>query len=156
MNESEPEVVMVNSLGRVDPDHVGVGATGRSGERGKQGDHGQDGQDGKTGPALLTRYQTAVTIIFILFMFLLLAWRSEVNAGHIRDGVHQAERNRYDECLGRNANLVKLNALYSGLVKIERKNPFVNQSAAAAKTVQRRIDLYTSNKLTVVDCGERP
>jgi hypothetical protein len=71
-----------------------------AGERGMTGDHGQDGRQGVDGPAGLTgeqgeegvrgrdaftRKQTAVIAAFILFAFMVLAFRAEHNATNIRE-----------------------------------------------------------------------
>lgn len=129
------------------------GERGQLGERGPKGDHGQDG---KTGPALLSRIETLVLLAFVVAVALLLAWRSQVNTNGIKDNARLIVQNQYDQCQARNANIAKLNNLYGGLVKIERHNPFVKQGPAAAATVQRRIELYTANKLLLIDCGVRP
>lgn len=142
------------------------------GERGKQGDHGQEGQDGRggqdgrdgrtgltgptgdkgeAGPPIFTRLQTLVLVAFVVGVGLLLAHRSEVNTNGIKQLVHERAQSEYAACVARNTNLVRLNTLYSGIVKIEKANP-----VAAPATIRQRVDLYRSAKLDVIDCGPKP
>lgn len=92
-------------------DHGQTGLTGQTGaigergptggERGPTGDHGQDGQDGlpgKTGRGV-SRAQIVTGFLLIMFCFGLLAYRSEINARHIRQNIHKQELSRYQDCL---------------------------------------------------------
>lgn len=84
-----------------------------TGERGPTGDHGQDGRvgptgipgktgatgaTGKPGKDILSKTQTLVGFCFIVFCFLILAYRSETNANHIRDGVNRQDKFLVEIC----------------------------------------------------------
>ncbi len=95
--------------------------------------------------------------LFVVSAFLLLAWRSEINADNIKENsTVLLEREQFSQCQERNANTMRSNTLYEGLISIEKKNPFAEQSRQAAATIQRRIELYSDNMLVPVDCGGRP
>lgn len=132
------------------------------GERGKQGDHGQDGARGATGatgavgPAVLSWRQTVSLFLFVVFCFTLLAYRTEHNASGVRGLAHKIDVNVYEQCVARQANVLRTNTLYTGLARIERHNPFVHQGTLAARTVQERIDLFNANMLVPPNCGDRP
>ncbi len=132
-------------------------------ERGPTGDHGQDGSPGAVGPigadgpSVLTRVQTLAMFLFIVSAFVLLAWRSEINANNIKNNNNeQLEQQQYRQCQERNENIDRSNDLYEGLIWIERKNPFATQSKEALATIQNRIQLYEQNMLVPSDCGGRP
>ncbi len=135
-------------------------------ERGPTGDHGQDGSTGATGatgetgadgPSVLTRAQTLALFLFIVTVFVLLAYRSEVNADNIKkNNNEQLEEQQYRQCEERNENIDRSNDLYEGLIWIERKNPFATQSKEALATIQNRIQLYEQNMLVPSDCGGKP
>lgn len=86
------------------------------GERGPTGDHGQRGDVGQTGavgPAgktglagrnVLTREQTLALFGFLVFAFVLLAYRSEYNADNIQDGVVKHDK-FVEEVCSRQPNL---------------------------------------------------
>ena len=87
-----------------------------TGERGPTGDHGQDGRQGvsgvpgkmgatgpigKTGIAgkdVLSKSQTIVAFCFIVFCYVILAYRAETNANHIRDGVERQNKFLMEIC----------------------------------------------------------
>lgn len=89
-----------------------TGDRGIAGERGPKGDHGQHGEKGLTGltgptgapgtsAPYLRRNQTLAIFGFIVLAFLLLAYRSESNANHIRDGVQRQDNFISEVCQNR-------------------------------------------------------
>lgn len=59
--------------------------------RGEQGERGKTGATGKTGASApyLHRGQTLALFAFIVFAFIVLAVRSEINASNIRQGFYE-------------------------------------------------------------------
>jgi hypothetical protein len=81
--------------------------------------------------------------LFIVAAFVLLAWRTEVNASKIRDS------NRL-VCENRNSTTERLNDLYVGLIDIERDNPFSEQGPDQAEIIDRRIVLYRDARADLI------
>ncbi len=89
-----------------------------------------------------SRRRDLILFALLVVAFLLLAYRSEVNA-------HNIERDAYDTCRARNVNVERATQLYEGLIAIEKDNPFVSTSPS---TIHRRIQLYRDAIPSPVDC----
>lgn len=103
-----------------------------------------------------TKTQLVVMFLFVTIAFILVAARTEHNARANQHTNEVFQKASYNQCLSRNINVDRLNALYKGFIKIEKKNPFAKQSPAAKKTVEERIVLYKANLLTRINCGSQP
>lgn len=120
------------------------GERGEAGERGPKGDHGQPGVRGATGATGATAYfrrsQTLVLFGFIVLAFVLLAWRTEINANNLLNQQHNG-------CLIRKESVLKFNRQQVELTKIEQRNKFINEDIR-----QARIKVYQEGALVVPDC----
>lgn len=88
---------MLNERGPVG-DHGQDGRDGSKGEIGRAGPIGQTGPPGKAGKDVLNKTQTLVGFVFVVLCFVLLAYRSESNANHIRDGVERQDKFLVEIC----------------------------------------------------------
>lgn len=131
-----------------------AGTTGETGRTGQAGMTGATGVQGVAGPS--QTHKLLFLYVFTLAMFILLGIRSEVLSDRTQHNSDRLDRTAYAECTARAENVRRSNLLYDGLIDIERHNPFAQQGAAAAKTIERRIALYTDNKLVVPDCRKAP
>ncbi len=59
------------------------GRTGERGSEGRRGTTGKTGQTGEKGEPTLSRSQTISMFLFVVAAFILLAWRTEINADRI-------------------------------------------------------------------------
>ena len=141
------------------------GERGYKGDKGDKGDHqkgdrgmpgmpvvGATGATGKTGPSgkdarYLDRKQILALFAFVVVAFLLLAWRSEVNADKIQRDSERISRNQFQSCTVSRDILLKFNAQQRGVIAIERTNKFIDDVVRA-----KRIKVYTEAILPVPDC----
>lgn len=79
---------------------------------------------------------------FVLFAFLLLAWRSEVNADRISAAQYRVSTTQNAACLSGLEILRKSNLLQDTLIEIERENDFIDDELRAA-----RIEAYESARI---------
>lgn len=87
---------------------------------------------------------------FLLFAFLLLAWRSEVNADRITVDAMRISDIQGASCRSDLAVLTKFNALQDRLIEIERTNPVFD-----AEQKRMRIEAYRDARiLPLPDCPE--
>lgn len=69
-----------------------TGNTGEKGAPGKTGDTGARGATGAAGTNVLTKAQTLALFGFLVFAFVLLAYRAEYNSDNIQDGVVRQDK----------------------------------------------------------------
>ncbi len=80
---------------------------------------------------------------FVLFAFLLLAWRSEVNADRISAAQYRVSTTQDAACLSGLEILRKSNLLQDALIEIERTNESVDDGVRAA-----RIEAYENARIS--------
>lgn len=105
-----------------------------------------------TSPSAAIRFVSVVALLNVAALAVLGVIANRALDNTQRNG-HRIEVAAYKGCLIRNANIARLNALYDGIIDIERHNPYVKTSPA---TVKARIDLYTAAHLDTYRCGRRP
>ncbi|HXH36914.1 MAG TPA: hypothetical protein VNJ54_21235 [Plantibacter sp.] len=79
------------------------------------------------------RKRTLVLTAFVLFAFLLLSWRSEVNSGRINDSNAAIGATQAAACLSGLEILRKFNLQQDALITIERTNQFIDDTVRAAR-----------------------
>lgn len=125
-----------------------TGKIGPQGPVGERGDHGQQGPRGLPGKTAVTKLQAAALALFVLFCFLLLAWRSEQNADRIdesqreiiaaqreldqtqrkiTENTKQVELSQYTSCVNGVKIIVSFNRQLEELAELERTNQFIDQ-----------------------------
>lgn len=80
-----------------------------------------------------TRKRTLALTCFVLFAFLLLAWRSEVNSGRINDSNRAITVTQRATCESGLAIITKFNAQQDILADIERTNQFIDDPLREAR-----------------------
>lgn len=152
----------------------GIGIVGRQGPAGEHGDHGQDGHDGKDGlvgergprgySGAITRQQVIAIAIFVLFCFIVLAWRTELATNRLdsqqREIVTNSQRisdAQYASCMGGVEILRRFNSEQDALAKIERNlaaDPGVSEAGIEAATA--RVAAYEAARvLPLPTCVKR-
>lgn len=137
--------------------HIGlpgsVGEQGEPGAAGEQGIAGTAGPRGHVGPAL-TRRQLVTGASLVLFVFLLLSVRQEIqqrsishNQQTITDNQRTTDERIYRQCVALNVGTARQNVLIDAAIATERRLPAPDQ--------QRITDL-TKFKLKPLDCGLPP
>lgn len=100
-------------------------------------------------PTRLHRYRRLFLYAYLTLALLLMFLGLRAQNHHFEQ---QRKEDTYSDCLRRVDNVHRLNRLYSGLIDIERNNPFRFTSPS---TVERRIELFRQAQLTPPVC-EKP
>ncbi len=102
--------------------------------------------------AEISRKRLLVLTLFVLFAFLLLAWRNEVNADRISEGNARISGTQQATCLSGLEIIKKFNAQQNALIAVERINTFVNDEIRDA-----RIAAYENVRIEPLPiCTDRP
>lgn len=141
---------------------LGEGTTGKTGPpgiAGRPGLVGEQGPRGLPGKTAVTRLQAGALALFVLFAFLLLAWRSEQNADRIdesqqeivaaqreldqtqrkiTENTKKVELSQYTSCLNGVKVIVLFNRQLEELAELERTNQFVDQKLRDARMATYR------------------
>lgn len=137
------------------------------GECGSQGDHGQHGDTGATGAtgkagatgqagprgAGFSRPQTLAIAGFVLLAFLLLSWRSEINASDIR---RNSAADLIARCEASVAVLDRINNQLTDLVAIDQSLIDDEPERPRAASIRLRIEAYRSGIQPVPNCDLLP
>jgi hypothetical protein len=92
------------------------------GAPGTRGVRGVEGPRGLPGRTAVTRLQFIVSVVLMVSFFLLLAWRSEVNAAGINANTDRVVEQRYQSCLNGVRIIEKFNSQMQELADIEKRN----------------------------------
>jgi len=129
-----------------------AGNIGPSGETGGQGEQGQTGEAGTAGlrgargaagPAL-TRRQRIAGAALVLFVFVVLSVRQEIQQRSIGRNQQDLRHNLYTQCLALNVGATRQNGLIDSAIAAERRRP--------QPDLQRIKDL-TGFKVPRLGCG---
>lgn len=71
--------------------------------------------------------------LFVLFAFLLLAWRSEVGATRLAENDMRITKTQQKSCQSGLEILIKFNRQNDALIEVERSNQFINDAVRAAR-----------------------
>jgi Collagen triple helix repeat (20 copies) len=131
--------------------HAGwTGEQGVQGEAGETGAAGARGVRGHAGPGL-TRRQLVAGFALVLFVFVVLSFRQEVqqrsishNQQMIRHNQEVTDQRMYRQCVALNAGTTRQNGLIDAAIAAEKRRP--------QPDLQRISDL-SRFKLALLDCG---
>jgi hypothetical protein len=127
--------------------HIGhAGWTGEQGEQGQAGETGAAGirgARGHAGPAL-TRRQLIAGGALVLFVFIVLSIRQEVQQRSIGRNQQEIRHNLYTQCAALNVGATRQNGLIDSAIAAERRRP--------QPDLQRIRDL-TRFKVPMLNCG---
>lgn len=91
--------------------------------------------------------QVVAAFLFVVFVFVILAARSEINHDAIVAGQTRLLANTIAMCEQRRANTMHTNATWDALTAIERHNRFIDNELR-----RERLAVYEQAKLIVPDC----
>jgi hypothetical protein len=127
-----------------------IGLSGETGEQGAQGQAGEAGTAGlrgargHAGPAL-TRRQLIAGAALVLFVFVVLSIRQEVQQRSIGRNQQEIRHNLYTQCAALNVAATRQNGLIDSAIAAERRRPDPDQ---------QRIRDLTRFKVPMLVCGQ--
>lgn len=109
---------------------------------------GEAGVPGRHGAGLpLTRLQVLALAFFVVFAFVVLSVRTELQQRQIRSNSVRIAQTQYDQCQLRNQGTRRQNGLINAAIDAEKRKP---------KPDPKRIQDLTNFLGATPDCGSRP